>query len=115
MLTGASGVLSNTSGVTINPEGVLTLDNTSANNNNRVNDAATVTLSGGTLWFKGNAAVASSRLLYDLAVLLRRLLGWEGAGFFVLGLVWFALAVAISATKAGIIRRLSSIVPQRKP
>jgi hypothetical protein len=62
-----------------------------------------------------NAAVASSRLLYDLAVLLRRLLGWEGAGFFVLGLVWFALAVAISATKAGIIRRLSSIVPQRKP
>src|SRR5204862_257819 len=36
---------------------------TVANNNNRVRDAATVTLSGGTLYFKGNAATASTETL----------------------------------------------------
>jgi hypothetical protein len=60
----------------------------------------------------GNSVVVAARLLYDLTGVLQRDFGWKGAGFFVLGLVWFVLAVAISATKAGILERLATVVPR---
>src|SRR5207244_1202813 len=57
-----------TSGVVVNAEGVLKLDNTGTNNTNRVRDAATVTLAGGTLWFVGNTATASTETLGALTL-----------------------------------------------
>ena len=56
-LSGA-GALVGVTGITVNAEGVLKLDNTAANNNNRVNNTAAITLTGGTLWFLGNGATA---------------------------------------------------------
>jgi hypothetical protein len=50
-------------------------------------------------------------LLYELAGLLKRLFAWDGSVWFVWGLVWFGLAVLISARKAGLIRRLARFVP----
>ena len=50
-------------GLTINTGGTVTLDNTAINNTNRINDAATVALNGGTLNFLGTATAASSQTL----------------------------------------------------
>src|SRR5262249_48093990 len=56
--------------------------------------------------------ICIGRLLYELSGYLKRLFGWEGAAWFVWGLVWFALAVLISARKAGIAAWLARFVPR---
>jgi hypothetical protein len=56
--------------------------------------------------------VCAGRLLYELSGYLKRLFSWQGAGWFVWGLVWFVLAVLISARKAGIVPRLARLVPR---
>ena len=55
-LTGASGAIASSSGVTIGNTGTLKLDNLlTANNTNRLKDTGTVTMNGGTLNFSNNA------------------------------------------------------------
>src|SRR5262249_46208299 len=49
--------------LTINTGATLTLDNTTVNNTNRVNDAATVVMNGGTLNYLGGNGVASTETL----------------------------------------------------
>lgn len=59
-LTGASGSLSGTSGITMSG-GTFQLNNTAANNNtNRVPDTTTISISGGTLDFKNDAAATTN-------------------------------------------------------
>jgi len=58
-----------------------------------------------------NLCLIAGRLLYELSGYLKRLLVWEGAAWFVWGLVWFSLAVLISAVKSGLVRRLARILP----
>jgi hypothetical protein len=72
-------------------------------------------LMGSAAYFYGglaNLMLGAGRLLYELSGWLRRLFGWEGADWFVWGLVWFALAVCISARKAGVVARLARFVPR---
>jgi hypothetical protein len=59
-----------------------------------------------------NLTFCIGRLFYELSGYLKRLFGWEGAAWFVWGLVWFALAVLISARKAGITPWLARFVPR---
>lgn len=59
-----------------------------------------------------NLIPCTGRFLYELADFLRRLFAWEGAAWFVWGIVWFALAVLISARKAGLMIRLARLVPR---
>src|SRR5262249_36934713 len=59
-LSGSNGALSAVSGITVNTGGTLTLDNTAANNTNRINDAANVSLGGCTLIHLGRGAAAST-------------------------------------------------------
>ena len=59
-----------------------------------------------------NMSLLTGRLLFELAGILKRLFDWEGAAWFVWGLVWFALGVAISAWKAGLAGRLARFVPR---
>jgi hypothetical protein len=59
-----------------------------------------------------NLTICIGRLLYELSGCLKRLFGWEGAAWFVWGLVWFALAVLISARKAGLMPWLARFVPR---
>jgi hypothetical protein len=59
-----------------------------------------------------NLTFCAGRLLYELSNYLKRLFGWDGAAWFVWGLVWFALAVLISARKAGIVLWLARFVPR---
>lgn len=61
-----------------------------------------------------NLFLLTGRLLYELAGFLRRLFDWEGATWFVWGLVWFALGVLISAWKAGLAGRLARFVPRER-
>lgn len=63
LVRAGNGALAAVSGVTVNPGGTLTLDNTGTNSASRVNDAATVTLNGGTLTYLGNGAAAPTELL----------------------------------------------------
>ena len=58
-----------------------------------------------------NFCLFTGRLLYELEGFLKRLFDWQGATWFVWGLVWFALGVLISAWKAGVTGRLWRIVP----
>ncbi|HEY2253486.1 MAG TPA: hypothetical protein VGH74_20570, partial [Planctomycetaceae bacterium] len=58
-----------------------------------------------------NLCLLTGRLFYDLAGVLKRLFTWDGANWFVWGLVWFAVGVLISAAKAGLPRRLWRLVP----
>jgi hypothetical protein len=65
-------------------------------------------------WFFGGVAglcLFTGRALYDMTGYLKRLLAWEGAGWFVWGLIWFAVAVLISVRKAGLIGRMARIIP----
>jgi hypothetical protein len=65
-------------------------------------------------WFFGGVAglcLFTGRLLYDITGYLKRLFAWEGAGWFVWGLVWFAVAVLISARKAGLMGRMRRLIP----
>lgn len=61
-----------------------------------------------------NLALLMGRLLYELAGILRRLFDWEGATWFVWGLVWLALGVLISVWKSGLAGRLIKLVPQAR-
>ncbi len=59
-LTGPAGVITNTSGITVNAGGTLLLDNTAANNHDdRVRNAAGITLNGGTVRFANTAGAAN--------------------------------------------------------
>jgi len=49
----------------------------------------------------GMLVVALLRVLQVTSIELERVAQWEGAGYFVLGLVWLGLAVLISSLKAG--------------
>src|SRR5262249_11267814 len=62
-LAGAGGALQSTTGVTLNTGGSLVLDNTAANNSDRVADSVPVTLNGGTLSVLGNGTSASTESL----------------------------------------------------
>jgi hypothetical protein len=59
-----------------------------------------------------NLTFGLGRLMYELSGYLKRLFAWEGAAWFVWGLVWFALAALISARKAGITPWLARCVPR---
>jgi hypothetical protein len=67
-----------------------------------------------TYFFAGlaNLTLLTGRLLYELTGVLKRLFDWEGATWFVWGLVWFVVGLLISAAKAGLTGRLWRIVPQ---
>ena len=59
-LAGANGAINASTGYTINAGGTLLLDNTStANNTNRLRDATTVTMNGGTLCMTNNGGAMS--------------------------------------------------------
>src|SRR5262249_54569227 len=58
-LAGASGALSAITGITVNAGGTLTLDNTTANNTNRIVAAAPITLNGGTFNFLGSSTAGA--------------------------------------------------------
>jgi hypothetical protein len=60
----------------------------------------------------GMLVASLGRVLHVFAIELQRIANWEGAGFFVLGLVWLVLAVLISSAKAGLGRHLRRLVPQ---
>jgi hypothetical protein len=49
--------------------------------------------------------------LLDATGYLKRAFSWEGAAWFVWGLVWLTVAVLISARKAGLIDRLARFLP----
>jgi hypothetical protein len=59
-----------------------------------------------------NVCLLLGRLLFDLVDVLKRLFDWEGAAWFVWGMVWFALGVLMSACKAGLAGRLARFVPR---
>jgi hypothetical protein len=65
-------------------------------------------------FFAGAGMLVASlgRVLHVFAIELQRIARWEGAGVFVLGLVWLMLAVLISAVKAGLGKHLLRLVPQ---
>ena len=56
------------SSIVVNTGATLTLDNTGTNNLNRINDADTLTLSGGTFNYLGAAGIASTETLGTIAV-----------------------------------------------
>lgn len=60
-----------------------------------------------------NLCLLTGRLLYELAGILKRLFDWQGATWFVWGLVWLTVGVLISAWKAGIVGRFARFVPRR--
>lgn len=66
-LAGA-GALGAITALTVNTGGTLTLDNTGTNVTNRVNDASSVALNGGTLNFLGSAAAASGETVAGLTL-----------------------------------------------
>src|SRR5262249_50066357 len=59
ILTGANGALAGTSSIVLNQGGTLTLDNSTTNNANRINNAASLTLNGGTASLLGNATAST--------------------------------------------------------
>jgi hypothetical protein len=61
-----------------------------------------------------NLSFCGGRLLFELSGILKRTLSWEGAAWFVWGLVWFVLAVLISAVKSGFMRRVARFVPDSR-
>jgi hypothetical protein len=61
------------------------------------------------------SVAASGRALADLASYLQMAWRWQGAGYFVAGLAWFALAVLISLAKTGWLRGWARVVPRRAP
>jgi hypothetical protein len=65
-------------------------------------------------FFAGLASMSllTGRLLFELAGLLKRQFDWDGAAWFIWGLVWFVVGVLISTWKAGLAGRLSRFVPR---
>ncbi|MFN0054432.1 MAG: hypothetical protein ACKV0T_19830 [Planctomycetales bacterium] len=61
-----------------------------------------------------NLLLASTRLVYELTGTMERALAWSGVGYFLTGLAWFALALLISAGKAGAFRRLAVLMPRSR-
>jgi hypothetical protein len=68
-----------------------------------------------TYFFAGASmlVVSLGRVLHLVAMELQRIAHWEGAGFFVLGLVWLMMAVLISSAKAGLGTHLFRLMPRR--
>ena len=60
IFSGANGEASSTGSVNLTTNGTLRLDNAAANNNNRLNDAAPITLNQGNLVFVGNLAAPTA-------------------------------------------------------
>lgn len=60
-----------------------------------------------------NGLIGVARIMWEISRNLEVLLVWQGAGFFVAGVCWFALAVLISAAKAGALRRFTNWIPRR--
>lgn len=60
VLSGANGALANTASVAINVGGVLTLDNSSANNTNRIADGAEIDMNGGSFDYSGSSSTNAS-------------------------------------------------------
>jgi hypothetical protein len=60
----------------------------------------------------GMLIVSSGRLLQVFAFELQRAAHWDGAGFFVLGIVWLILAVLISSAKSGLAKYFVVLVPR---
>jgi hypothetical protein len=60
----------------------------------------------------GMLLVSLGRLLHVCSIELQRVAHWDGAVFFVLGLVWLGLAVLISSAKAGLGKYLVRLVPR---
>ena len=71
---------------------------------------------GRTYFYAGlaNLLLLTGRLLFELNGILQRLFHWEGAAWFVWGIVWLALGGLISACKGGFARRLAKIVPSTR-
>ena len=59
-LSGVNGALASTTALNLNRGGTLLLDNSGSNNTNRVNDAGSVNLNGGTLNYVGSSSAAST-------------------------------------------------------
>lgn len=68
ILSGASGALSATTSITVNQEGTLKLDNFTDPNSTRINNTAGIILTGGNLWFVGNAGTGIVELLGALTI-----------------------------------------------
>ena len=60
----------------------------------------------------GMLIVSSGRVLQVFAFELQRAAHWDGAGYFVLGIVWLILAVLISSAKSGLARYFVVLVPR---
>ncbi len=60
ILTGSNGAAASSAGFTLYYATTLQLDNSAANNGNRLGDSAALGLAGGTLAFQGNTSAASS-------------------------------------------------------
>ena len=67
LILGDDGGVQSSPNVIVNAGTTLVLDNT-ARNANRLGDTATLTLAGGTLWFKGNALAASTETVGTLTL-----------------------------------------------
>jgi hypothetical protein len=59
----------------------------------------------------GMLVVSLGRVLQVFSFELQHAAHWDGAGFFVLGIVWLMLAVLISSAKSGLAKHLVSLVP----
>jgi hypothetical protein len=64
-------------------------------------------------FFAGAAmlVISAGRLTHDGSLALQRIAHWDGAVYFVVGLVWLGLAVLISSSKAGLGKYLIRIIP----
>jgi hypothetical protein len=60
----------------------------------------------------GLSVLSLGRAFHVVAMELQRVARWEGAGFFVLGLIWLVVAVLISSAKAGVGRYLVRLIPR---
>jgi hypothetical protein len=60
----------------------------------------------------GMLVLSLGRALHALSLELVRVAHWDGAGFFVLGIVWLALGVLISSAKSGLAKYLAGLVPR---
>jgi hypothetical protein len=70
---------------------------------------------GSTAYFfagMANMSLLTGRLLFELTGVLKRLFAWEGAPWFVWGIVWFTVGMATSAWKAGLAGRLARYIPR---
>jgi hypothetical protein len=60
----------------------------------------------------GMLVASLGRVLQVFSFELQHAAHWDGAGFFVLGIVWLMLAVLISSAKSGLAKYLVGLVPR---